>query len=86
MTQILVVAAEGDSVAKGAVITYGLDYSKLGYQTGEMAVKILTQGAKPADLPVETQKELTLYVNKAAAERMGVTLPADVLADAEVVG
>lgn len=84
--KIPVVAGEGDSVAKGAVITYGLDYSKLGYQTGEMAVKILTQGAKPADLPVETQKDLTLYVNKAAAERMGVTLPADVLADAEVVG
>ncbi|MFP5415814.1 MAG: ABC transporter substrate-binding protein [Actinomycetes bacterium] len=84
--KIPVIAGEGDSVAKGAVITYGLDYSKLGYQTGEMAAKILTQGAKPADLPVETQKDLTLYVNKAAAERMGVTLPDDVLAGAEVVG
>ena len=51
-----------------------------------VAAKILTQGAKPADMPVETQKDLTLYVNKAAAERMGVTLTDDVLAGAEVVG
>ena len=42
--------------------------------------------AKPESMPVETQKDLSVYVNKAAAERMGVTIPEDVLAGAEVVG
>lgn len=84
--KIPLVAGEGDSVAKGALVTYGIDYTKLGYQTGEMAVRILTQGADPATMPVETQQELTLVVNSDAASRMGVELPADLLADAEVVG
>ena len=84
--QIPLVVGEGDSVRQGGVVTYGLDYTKLGYQTGEMAVRILTEGAEPATTAVETQKDLTTYVNKAAAERMGVTIPEDVLNGAEVVG
>ena len=49
-------------------------------------LRIELQGADPATMPVETQKDLTLYVNEAAAQRMGITLPADLVADAEVVG
>lgn len=84
--KIPIIAGEGDSVKKGAVITYGIDYTKLGNQTGKMAVKILRDGAKPADMAVETQSDLLLYVNKAAASRMGVTLPEDLLKNAQVVG
>jgi len=81
-----VVAAEGDSVSKGAVATYGIDYDKLGYQTGEMAVKILKGEAKPESMAVETQSELGLYVNPEAAKRMGVEIPAELLASAKTVG
>lgn len=84
--QIPVIAGEGDSVANGAVITYGLDYTELGRQVGEMAVAILTEGADPATMPVETQREPKLYVNEAAAARMGVTIPAELLTGAELVG
>lgn len=86
--KIPLVVGEGDSVRAGGVITYGLDYTKLGVQTGEMAIRILTQKADPATMPVETQKDLTRYVNKAAAERMGVTIPDSLLNDpaTEVVG
>jgi putative ABC transport system substrate-binding protein len=74
--KIMMISAEGDSVDRGAVATYGINYEKLGYQTGEMAVKILKGEATPESMPVETLTELELYVNPAAAERMGVTLPA----------
>jgi len=84
--KIPVVAGEGDSVKKGAVITYGIDYTKLGCQTGQMAAKVLKGEAKTESMPVETQKDLTLVVNKAAAERMGVTIPQDLLDKAEAVG
>ncbi len=84
--KIPLVVGEGDSVRKGGIVTYGLDYTLLGYQTGQMAVRILTEGANPATMPVETQKDLQVYVNKAAAERMGVTIPESLLAKAEVVG
>lgn len=81
--KIPVFGAEGDSVARGTVATYGLDYFQLGYQTGQMAIKILTEGADPATMPVETISEPSLYINKGAAERMGVTIPADLLAQAD---
>lgn len=73
--QVPVIAAEGDSVERGCVATYGIDYGQLGYQTGEMALRILEDGADPATMPIETQTELQLVVNLGAAERMGVTVP-----------
>lgn len=81
--KIPVFGAEGDSVARGTVATYGLDYFDLGYQTGQMAIRILVDGADPATMPVETITEPTLYINTGAAERMGVTIPADILAKAD---
>lgn len=80
--QIPVFGAEGDSIARGAIATYGLNYSDLGYQTGKMAISILVDGADPATMPVETLDNPTLYVNKAAAERMGVTLPDNIVEQA----
>lgn len=84
--RIPLIVAEGDSVRNGGVITYGIDYVKLGRQTGEMAMRILRDGADPATMAVETQSDLTVYVNESAASAMGVTIPADLLDGAEKVG
>lgn len=81
--KIPVIAGEADSVEKGALITYGLDYYELGVQTGEMAVKVLTEGADVAKMPVESQKTPQLVINTTAAERMGITLPAELLDKAD---
>lgn len=80
--QVPVIAGEGDSVAAGTVATFGLSYYNLGYQTGEMAVRIL-EGADPASTPVETQSELLLYLNLAAAARMGVEIPQSLIDEAK---
>ncbi|MDO5499340.1 MAG: ABC transporter substrate-binding protein [Propionibacteriaceae bacterium] len=80
--QIPLIVGEGDSVREGGVITIGIDYRELGAQTGEMAVRILQDGADPATMPVEDQKEYTTYVNPEAAERMGVEIPEDLMAGA----
>ena len=80
---IPVIASEGDSVARGGIATIGIDYYQLGYQTGEMAVRILKGEATTDSMPVEVQTELALYLNIGAAERMGVTIPEDLLAEAD---
>lgn len=79
-----VFAADVDSVARGAVAAMGFDYYKHGYQTGAMAERIL-KGEKPADIPVEFQKELQLDINLKYAELMGVTPPAGLLQKATKV-
>ncbi|WP_319372029.1 ABC transporter substrate-binding protein [uncultured Ilyobacter sp.] len=71
--KIPVIGSIKDMVEQGAVATETIDYYKLGYQTGEMAVEIL-KGASIKDMPVETLKDTQLIINKRAAEEMGISL------------
>lgn len=73
--KIPLIAGEGDSVANGGLATYGIDYFELGRQTGEMAIKILTEGADPASLPVESQSEYQLTVNTTTLKAIGLEMP-----------
>lgn len=82
--QIPIYGAEVNQVQEGAIVTIGIDYEKLGEQTGKMALAILQDGKDPATMPVETLDELILAVNPAAAERMGVTLPEELTSKADV--
>lgn len=76
---ILVVGSDSTHVEGGAAATVGIDYTKLGHQTGEMAVRILKDGEDPATMAVETSKDTELTVNLGAAKRLGVELPADLV-------
>jgi len=71
--KIPLIAADTDSVKRGAIAALGVNYHDLGVQTGELVVKIL-KGAKPGDLAWETSSKLELYVNPGAAAKQGVTL------------
>jgi putative ABC transport system substrate-binding protein len=69
-----VVTGAESMVTDGGLATLGLSYYNLGYQTGEMAVKVL-QGADISTMPVETQKEYNYTVNGDAVAAMNITLP-----------
>ena len=81
----LLVGSEAGQVEQGAAITRGIDYTKLGEQTGQMALKILQDDQKPADLPVETSSNLELVVNPEAAKAQGVEVPQDLIDEADNV-
>lgn len=81
--KIPVFGAEGDSVARGCIATYGLDYYQLGYQTGQMAIEILKNGTDPSEIAVETLAEPSLYLNLGAAARMGVEIPVNLVEQAD---
>lgn len=85
--KIPVVSADADSVARGAVITKGIDYYEHGKQAGEMALKVLQEDADPAETPVgfAPEDDLQYVVNEEAAKASGVTIPEEILADAEKV-
>jgi putative tryptophan/tyrosine transport system substrate-binding protein len=71
-----VFASDTDTVKRGAVGTYGIDYYKMGVQTGEMAARILS-GQKTTDNPVEVTKQADLTINVKAAKSFGLTIPDD---------
>lgn len=77
-------AADVDSVSRGAIAALAIDYYRMGLQSGEMAGRIL-KGADTATMPVETLKDLMIYVNPGSAADMGVSVPDSVMKRADKV-
>ncbi|MBQ8603231.1 MAG: ABC transporter substrate-binding protein [Oscillospiraceae bacterium] len=72
---IPVVTGSVNMVMDGGLATLGLSYYNLGYQTGEMAVRILA-GEDISTMPVGTQSEYTYVINGDAVDAMtGITIP-----------
>ena len=80
-----VICGESNMVKAGGLATYGVDYYELGRQSGFMAADILDGKSKPADMKIEFAKVLKAVVNKANADKLGITIPEDVLKNAEVL-
>ena len=80
------IVGEAGMVENGGLATYGLDYYDLGYMTGQMAVQVL-EGADISTMPVGhiPVEECTLTVNTTVAEQLGITIPEDILSQAEVI-
>jgi putative ABC transport system substrate-binding protein len=71
--------AEDDSVRKGGVAVLSISYYQLGRQTGRMSARILKDGVKPADIPVESQTDFQLIVDPSFAAKVGIEIPKAVL-------
>lgn len=79
---IPVFGSEVEQVKAGCVASMGLEYYELGKQTGKMAAMVLKGEAKASDMEFETISEPSLYVNFAAADKIGLTLPERYATDA----
>jgi putative ABC transport system substrate-binding protein len=80
-----VITGEAGGVNLGALATEGINYYKLGFQTAVMAVKVLNGEAVPAEMPIQYQNETNVAVNLDSAARLGIVIPEDLLAVAELV-
>ena len=69
---------EDSMVDKGALASYGASFRLLGTQTAKLVVKVL-QGARPAEMPIQTPEKLTLTLNLVTAKAIGLVLPSSVL-------
>lgn len=72
-------------VADGGLATYGINYESLGAETAKMAAEVLGS-ADPASMPVRVMDDMQAYVNQNTADAIGITIPEDVLKDAENLG
>ena len=81
-----VYGSEVEQVKLGCVAGAGLDYVKLGAQTGAMAAKILKGESTCADLPYEIIENYDLYVNSKALSELNITLPDSLAAEAVECG
>lgn len=75
---IPVYGSEIEQMKLGCVAGAGLDYIKLGIQTGQMAAKVLRGEAACQDLPYEVIENFDLCINSEALDAMGILIPENV--------
>ena len=73
-----VICGEQGMCENGGLATYSIDYKELGKLAGQMAVEILTEGKKPADMPIAyyPTDKLQLIVNDEVAAELGIDVSA----------
>ncbi|MFC3624541.1 ABC transporter substrate-binding protein [Vogesella amnigena] len=76
------VAADTDSVKRGAIAALGQNYYDIGRQTGKLVVRIL-KGEKPGNIAPQLGEKLSLSLNPAAAQKQGVSLSPALLKQAQ---
>lgn len=79
---IPVFGSEIEQVKAGCVAAMGIDYFELGKKTGAMAAKILKGEATAEETEYIKNADSALYVNKAAADKIGMQLDADYISGA----
>ena len=68
-----------DYVVAGGLMSYGPDEVE-PYTRGAVMVDKILKGTKPADIPVEQPTKFELVINLKMAEKIGLAIPATVLA------
>ncbi|HJV06345.1 MAG TPA: ABC transporter substrate-binding protein [Chromobacteriaceae bacterium] len=73
--KIPLIAADADSVKRGAIAALGMNYYDMGRQTGKIVARIL-KGEKAGKIAPQVGNKLTLIVNASAAQKQGAPLSA----------
>lgn len=81
---IPVIGSEKGQVEGGALATNGIDYYKLGFQTGLMAVDVIN-GKEPKDMAITTLEEMQMVVNTDAAKKLNISIPEEISSKAEKI-
>ena len=68
----------------GALFTYGID-DRARLERAAYFIDRIAKGTKPAELPIELPTEFALVLNRKAAARFGLSLPPNVVIQADTV-
>ncbi len=77
---IPVITGEENTCRLCGVATFSVDYYDLGYTTGQMAVRILRDGASISEMPIEYASGFTRRYNPQICKELGITPPKDYVA------
>jgi len=71
-------------VADGGVLGLGVDQYQIGVETAKVIVDVLN-GKKPADTPIVLANEGVIYLNEEKAKELGIEIPENIKAKAQIV-
>jgi putative tryptophan/tyrosine transport system substrate-binding protein len=72
-------------VPLGAIAALGIDYVQVGITAGHRAGKILKEGISAGEIPSGEVEHYTLFISRRAAKNDGVTVPEEILQQADRV-
>jgi putative tryptophan/tyrosine transport system substrate-binding protein len=73
---IMIVGGDQSAVDKyGSIGTYTYDFTEMGINTAELAIRILDNDLNPGDIPVSWPANTYLYLNISSAEKLGLKIP-----------
>ena len=79
-----VLGAEEAIVGKGGLCSIGIDYHKLGVETGYKAAEIL-EGKKPEEIEITTLSDMSIVINSDVAAKLNIDIPSDIEGSAKMV-
>lgn len=82
--KVPVIGAEEAHVKGGALITEGINYKKLGFEAGLMAVEVL-KGKDIKELPIKNLKDTELVINKDTLNKLSINIDKDILNKAKLI-
>ena len=75
---------DGQMVADGGLISYGVDITEL-FRRAAIPVDRILKGAKPSELPVEQPNKFEMYINAKTAKALKLPIPQTLLLRADKV-
>jgi putative ABC transport system substrate-binding protein len=85
--KIPIILADPTNVSDGGFASFGIDYFTLGQKSAEKALQIL-EGKQPSEIPIgklDQPEQLKFVINMDIAEQLGLTVPSELLADADSI-
>lgn len=80
--KIPVIAADRDTVARGAIAAYAVNQYDIGVATGKSAARVL-RGEKAGSIPTQEVNQMELSINAKTAKELGVNVPEALLKEAK---
>lgn len=80
--KIPVIAADRDTVKRGALAAYAVNQYDIGVATGQVAARVL-RGEKVGSIPTQAVKQMDLSINQQTAKELGISVPETLLKQAK---
>lgn len=80
--KIPVIAADRDTVKRGALAAYAVNQYDIGVATGQVAARVL-RGEKVGSIPTQAVKQMDLSINQQTAKELGISVPESLLKQAK---
>lgn len=80
--KVPVIAADRDTVKRGALAAYAVSQYDIGAETGKIAARILN-GEKAGDIATHGVNKMELSVNTQTAKELGILIPENILNEAK---